>query len=249
MISWIASAAAATRRIADRPADDDVVRAAPERGLDGYDALLVADRPVVDRPDARRHDEQRIVDRVTQRGHLHAGGDHAVAAGLERAASPRQHQRGDIAVETEIVQIAAIETRQHRYGEHFQRVAFVFGRCLHDRLVAVHGDEACAAVLELAHRRTDRRGNIEELEIAEDLLVARKHPVEQVEVAAAHHELESELVERHGIAELLGKRAGALAVRDVHRENQAVPGRDVLVFQCEPLSALPRRRILAGIRR
>ena len=112
----------------------------------------------------------------------------------------------------------------------FRRIALVLGGRLHDRLVAVHGHEARAAILELTNGRTDRCRDVEELEIAEHFLVALEHPVEQLEVAAAHHQLEADLVERHRIAELVGERACAVAVRNVHGEDQAVPVRNVFVL-------------------
>ena len=125
----------------------------------------------------------------------------AVNSGLERAFGTRQHERADVTVEAEIVEIAAVEAGQHGDAEHLEHVALVLGGGLHDRLIAVDGDEARAAILQLADGSAHRGRYVEELEVTKDFPVPFEHPFEQLEVAAAHHQLEADLVERHGVAE------------------------------------------------
>ncbi len=180
--------------IADRPADHDVVRAVRERLRDVDGALLVVDRLVLDRTDARRHHQQPVVDELAQHRRLEARRHHAVAAGLERAPRARQHQLLDVAGETEVVEVAAVEAGEHGHRQHLD-VALGGGRRLHDPLVAVHGGERHAAIAQLPHRGRHGRRHVEELEVDEHLLAAPDHPVEQLEVAAGHEQLEAELVE------------------------------------------------------
>jgi hypothetical protein len=97
----------------------------------------------------------------------------------------------------------------------------------------MHGHETRAAILELAHRRADRRRDIEEFEVTENLLVPLQHPVKQLEIATAHHEFEADLVERDRITEFVGQRLRPVAIGHVHGEYQAVPGRDVFCAHCE----------------
>ena len=54
---------------------------------------------------------------------------------------------------------------------------------------------------ELPHGRRDRGGNVVELQVREDFLVARDEPVEQLEVVPRRRELEPDLVERDAVAE------------------------------------------------
>jgi hypothetical protein len=65
----------------------------------------------------------------------------------------------------------------------------------------VHGRERDTTVAELSHRGRDGGGHIEELEVDEHALVACNEPVEQVEVAARHAELEADLVELDRVVE------------------------------------------------
>jgi hypothetical protein len=150
-----------------------------------------------------------------------------VTAGLQRAPCARQDEVADVAIEPEVIEIATIETRQHGDAEHLQRITLVVRRRFHDRLVSMHGHETGAPVLELSYRGTYRCRDIEELEIAEDLPVAGEHPVEQLEIAAAHHQLEAELVEGDCIAELVRERHRRIAVGDVKGEYQPVSAGNV----------------------
>ena len=125
-------------RVADRPADDDVIGAVGEglRDVDG--ALLVVDRLVLDRTDAGRHDQQALVDAA---GAASLPRDPEETTPSQPASSARrargQHELLDVAGEPEVVEVAAIEAREHGHGEDLD-VAFRRGRGFHDRLVAVH---------------------------------------------------------------------------------------------------------------
>ena len=92
----------------------------------------------------------------------------------------------------------------------------------HDRAVAVHGQERRARAAQLPHGRRHRRGNVIELEIGEDLLVALDEPVEQLEVVARGRELEPDLVERDAIVKACDELLRAFEVRNVEREDQSV---------------------------
>ena len=48
------------------------------------------------------------------------------------------------------------------------------------------------------------------------------HPVEQLEVAAGHEQLQAELVEADRVAQLPGEATGGVRVGDVHGEDQAL---------------------------
>jgi hypothetical protein len=73
------------RGIADGPADHDVVGPVREGVLHADDALLVVDRPVLHRPDSRRHHDQAVVHSGAQHLRLESGGDDAGAARGQRA--------------------------------------------------------------------------------------------------------------------------------------------------------------------
>ena len=206
--------------IADGTADDDVIGAIGERLRHVHRALLVVDGLVLDRADARRHHQQPVVDEFAQHRRLQAGRNDAVATCLERTTRTRQHELFDVHGETEVVEVTAVEARQHGHREHLD-VALGRRRGFHDGLVAVDGGQRDAAIAQLLHRRRDRGRHVEELEVDEDFLATRDHPVEQLVVAARHEQFEPQLVELHGVAELFRQLPGGRRVGDVHGENQA----------------------------
>src|SRR5690606_10879956 len=176
---------------------------------------------VVDGPDAGRDDDEPAVHLFAQPRNFKTGGDDAIASRLESPPGPRQHQVLDIALEAEVIEIAAVEAGQDGYGQHLEVASLVLCRGFHDRLVSVHGDEACTPVLQLPHRGSNGRGNIEELEIRKDFLVPLQHPVNEVEIPAAHHQLEAKLVEAHRVAKLFRDPPRVIAIRHIHGEYQA----------------------------
>ena len=119
------------------------------------------------------------------------------------------------------VKIAAVQTGQHSDGQYLDVALGRSGR-LHHRLIAVHRREGDAAVVQLAHRRRDRGRDIEELQVDEDSFAARRQPIEQLEIATGHEQLEPELVELHRIAEPLDQRARRCGIGHVEREDQAL---------------------------
>ena len=207
--------------ITNRPAHDDVIGAVVESLGDVHGALLVVHGLVFHRTDAGRHDQQALIDELAQHRCLQPGRDDAVASRFERAPRPRDDEFLDVTGEPEVVEVAAIEARQHRHGQD-PDVAFRRGRGFHDRLVAVDGRKRDAPVAQLLHGRRDSGGHVEKLQVDEDFLAATHHPVEQLEVSARHEQFQSELVELHRLPELVRKPAGDVGARDIEREDQAV---------------------------
>src|SRR5690606_14652052 len=58
-------------------------------------------------------------------------------------------------------------------------------------------------------------------EIRKDFLVPLQHPVNEVEIPAAHHQLEAKLVEAHRVAKLFRDPPRVIAIRHIHGEYQA----------------------------
>ena len=92
--------------VADRPADDDVVGAGPDRRGRRHHALLVGLGLVVHRPDAGRDADQLAADLLLEARHLEPRRHHAVATRGERAARARQHELADVALEAEVGEVA-----------------------------------------------------------------------------------------------------------------------------------------------
>ncbi len=145
----------------------------------------------------------------------------------------------DVALEAEVIQVAAVQARQRRHGQHLH-VALRSGRGLHDALVTVHGREGDAAARQPRDGATDGGRHVEELQVDEYLLVACEQPVDQVEVAARHHQLEPELVESHRVAQPLGQRTRLRGLRDVHREYQAILVAHVVAHILSPVGSISR---------
>src|SRR6185503_20520527 len=104
------------------------------------------------------------------------------------------------------------DAREHGHGEDLEVLALRLRRSLGDRAVAVHGQERRAAARELAYGRRDGSGNVVELQVCEDFLVAGQQPVEQLEVMPRRRELEPDLVERDAAAEPLDELSRACKI-------------------------------------
>src|SRR5882672_11048892 len=232
-------------RIADRPADHDVVGPVRERFLDCHDALLIVARAVLDRPDAVRDYQQTLTEMLAQELRFEAGRDDAIATRFQGPAGTREHQLFNVTAETEVVEIATIETGEHGDGKNLD-VALRLRRSFHDGLIAVHGREAYAAIAQAPHCGRNRGRDIEELEIDEYPVALADHPVEQLEVLAGHEELEPELVEAHRVTQAIDQSARAAGVGDVESEDQALTRGDVL-FSTHVRSAGLKRRLCSRI--
>ena len=86
----------------------------------------------------------------------------------------------------------------------------------------MHRYERRTSVFELTYRRTDCGRYVEELQVAEHPLVTGQHPVQQLKVFATHHQLETNLVKRDGVAKFFSQRTGPPTVGNVHCEYQPV---------------------------
>jgi hypothetical protein len=219
--------------VANGTAHHDVIGAVAEGAFDRRDALLIVGgrrEARIGRPDTRRDDEQALAQALAQRLGLASRGDHAVATQFERAAAPRQHQAGNIDVVAEIPKIAAVEAGEHGDRQNFKISLIAAGR-FHDAVIAMDGGEGDRAVAQPAHRGAHGFGDIEHLEIDENLLAAIDQPVHQLEVPACHAQLQAELVETHGISQALHQVARQRRLRHVEGKDQPVAGRNLLPRQ------------------
>ena len=151
----------------------------------------------------------------------------------ERPAGAGEHQLFDVALEAEVVEIAAIQARQHGDREDAEAVRGA-DRRFHDRLVAVHGREGHAAVSRFRTAPATVAGTSKSLRSRKIFLPRPASPVEQLEGAARHEQLEAELVERHGVAEPVRERARRIHGRHVHREDQALARRVWRLWSQQP---------------
>src|SRR5262249_46197639 len=104
------------RRVADRPADDEIVRPGAHRLARGQHALLIVERGG-GLPDARRDDHEPRPSLSPDAGDLEGRGAPAVtpgAPGDPRGATPLVL---DVAVDADEPQVAPREAGQHRDGE------------------------------------------------------------------------------------------------------------------------------------
>src|SRR5262249_8627464 len=190
-------------------------------------ALLVVARAVLNRTDAGGDDEQPIAELALQRGRLHAGGDHPVAARFERAARARQHQRLDVTTESQVVEVALVEAGQHGHREDLH-IALGLARGDEHRLVAVHRGERDSSVAQPAYRGRDRLGNVEELQVGKDLVAPLRQPVDELERSPGHEQLQPDLVETDAVAQSLNERLRLGGARNVQRRDQPLLARNAL---------------------
>jgi hypothetical protein len=170
------SSAAALGRVTDRAANHDVIGA--RKACATETTFLVVGRFSTGRmPGVMMRRESML----SQQLRFQARRDHAIAPGLERTARAREHKLLDIAIKSQVIEIATIQAGQHRNREHLD-VALGFRGGLHDRLIAMHGREVHAAIAQLANRRRNGGRHVEEFQVDEHLIPSRHEPVEQREV-------------------------------------------------------------------
>ncbi len=136
-----------------------------------------------------------------KRRRFEAGRNDAVAAGSDRLSRTLQTSSSTRQADAHLGEIARQDARQHRDDEDLEPLALGLRRGFHDRAIAMHGQERCPGAAELAHGRRHRRGNVVELQVGEDLLVASNEPIEQLEVVPRRRELEPDLVEHDAVGE------------------------------------------------
>ena len=90
----------------------------------------------------------------------------------------------------------------------------------------VHGNERRAAAFQVGDRAAHRLGNVVELEVGEDFLLARREPVEQLEITARGEKLQPDLVEAHRVAERFDRRFGLGHGGHVERDDQPLAAVD-----------------------
>src|SRR5688572_8951231 len=90
----------------------------------------------------------------------------------------------------------------------------------------MHREERGAAAGEVAHRAAHGLRDVVELQVGKDLVSARGKPRDELEGAGAAEELEADLVEARGVAELLDQRARLLGRRHVQGNDEPLRGGD-----------------------
>src|SRR5262245_49452842 len=173
---------------------------------------------------------------------LKSGRNHTVAADLQSALSPREHQTLDVGLKTKRLDVPLVETSQDGHSKNlevFVGSEFLFSAvdcCCENLVVIMDRHKRGATTTQLAHRRGNGLRHIEKLEIDKCLLASRSQPVEQLEITPGHEDLQTEFVEEHAVAELLDQLLRLVNARNIERENQAFAWRNRFCGQMGPFS-------------
>jgi len=209
------------RRQANRPANHDVVGAVGERLRHVDGALLIVYCTIQHRANSRSYHQQTLAELSFQCRRLQPRGNDAVAAGFERPPGTRENEPLDIALKTQVVEIALVETCKRRNRENFYISFFFSGRFKH-RLVAMHRRKSHTPFAKPSHCSPNRLGNIEELQVDENLLPFARKPIDEPEDSVGHEQLQTQLVKTHTVPEALHQRLGLFGAGDVQCQDQAL---------------------------
>src|SRR5882672_11210224 len=149
----------------------------------------------------------------------------------------------------QIIQIALVQAGQHGNGKNLH-FPFRLACCFEHRLIAVYGGKSHASVAETSHRGSDGLGDIEELQVDEDLVSPFPQPIDELEHPTGHEQLQPDLVETHAVSQALYQGLPLLGVRDVQsRDQPLLPGnalRGCRTQAVSPSSRRPRGRFRAS---
>jgi len=173
------------RCLADRPADHDVVGTVGERLRHVDGALLIVCWAIVHRANPRSYYEQTLAELSFQCRRLQSRGNDSVAASFERPPGTRENEPLDIALKSQVVEIALVETCERRDREDFY-VPLLFYCRLEHRLIAVHRSESHTPFAKPSHRSPNRLRDIEELQVDENLLPLARKPIDEPEDSVGH---------------------------------------------------------------
>ena len=194
----------------DRPADHQIVRAGGDRLLGRGNARLIAGR-VAGQSDARRHDRHPGPDDRAHAGRLVARGDDALASGLPGEPGAAGNEIGGRGGDALLAQIGSVEVGEHGDAQDAEGRAGLAGHRGAQRLEVerMYGQERGADGGRIAGGALHRVLDVEQLHVQEHALAVAHQLAREIE-AAAHGELEPDLVETDRVSELGDQRARLL---------------------------------------
>ena len=177
--------------IQDGPADNNVIGTVAECFLYIGCSLLIVRAAlfhflIIDWPYAWRHDQEAFSEMLPEQRRFQAGRDDAVAIELERTPGARKDQGLHITLKSQIAQIGPVETREYSDGENLRSI-FLGDSRFQNFVVTVNGHKCGVPILELMDRFFNGFGNIEKLQIHEDLFSTIMQPLHEFKVAAMNN--------------------------------------------------------------
>src|SRR5581483_12439965 len=211
----------------DRPTDYEIVGAGGDRLLGAGHTRLVAGL-ATGQAYSRRHDLQPGADDGADALCLQAGRNDAVAARVSGEPGTTDHQIFRRSLDALLADVLGREAREHGHAQDLEaRPGPACERGAHGAgVLRVDCEEGSACGSRAARRPLHRVVDVEELHVEEDALAAPCQLTRELK-SPAHDELEADLVEGDGGAELFDQRPCRRHGRHIESHDQAVAGAQV----------------------